>query len=77
MNAAPESVALRTTWGAYPTKPHALELWPGFVAVTNAFLDHASPRVAPRGSKRVSPGSRMLNEKKFIPLPQFTENSES
>ena len=46
-NDAPESAALRTAWGAYPTTPRALEAWPGFVTVTNAYLDHASPPVAP------------------------------
>ena len=42
-NDAPESAALRTAWGAYPATPGELEAWPGFVAVTNAFLDHAGP----------------------------------
>jgi len=46
-NEAPESAALRTAWGAYPTTPRALEAWPGFVTVTNAYLDHAGPPVAP------------------------------
>ena len=49
-NEAPESAALRTAWGAYPTTPRALEAWPGFVTVTNAFLDHAGPPVAPAAS---------------------------
>ena len=35
----PECDALRATWGAYPATPGALQAWPGFVAVTNAFLD--------------------------------------
>ena len=49
-NEAPESAALRTAWGAYPTTPRALESWPGFVAVTNAFLDSsAAPPTAPEG----------------------------
>ena len=34
----PENAALRATWGAYPD-PDAFQTWPGFVAVTNAFLD--------------------------------------
>ena len=42
-NDAPESAALRRVWGAYPAAPETLEAWPGFVAVTNAFLDHAGP----------------------------------
>ena len=43
----PESAALRAAWGAYPASPETLESWPGFVAVTNAFLDHAGPPAAP------------------------------
>jgi len=42
-NDAPESAALRAAFGAYPAAPETLEAWPGFVAVTNAFLDHAGP----------------------------------
>ena len=34
----PENAALRATWGAYP-EPEDFQTWPGFVAVTNAFLD--------------------------------------
>ena len=41
-NNAPEAAALRAAWGEYPETPDALQAWPGFVAVTNAFLD-ASP----------------------------------
>ena len=33
-----ENAALRATWGAYP-EPDDFQTWPGFVAVTNAFLD--------------------------------------
>ena len=36
---SPECDALRAAWGAYPATPGALQSWPGFVAVTNAFLD--------------------------------------
>ena len=35
---APEAAALRATWGAFP-EPDEFQTWPGFVAVTNAFLD--------------------------------------
>ena len=35
---APENAALRASWGAYPD-PEEFQTWPGFVAVTNAFLD--------------------------------------
>ena len=38
----PENAALRSTWGAFPA-PDEFQAWPGFVQVTNAFLD-ASPR---------------------------------
>ena len=31
-------VALRQRWGPFPT-PELLETWPGFVRVTNAFMD--------------------------------------
>ena len=35
---APENAALRKIWGAYP-EPDEFQTWPGFVAITNAFLD--------------------------------------
>ena len=38
-NDAPEAAALRAAWGEYPGTPDALQAWPGFVQVTNAFLD--------------------------------------
>ena len=34
----PESAMLRTRWGTFPD-PDEFQTWPGFVAVTNAFLD--------------------------------------
>ena len=34
----PENAALCATWGAFPD-PDEFQTWPGFVAVTNAFLD--------------------------------------
>ena len=40
-NNALEAAALRARWGAFP-EPEEFQTWPGFVAVTNAFLD-ASP----------------------------------
>ena len=36
---APEAAALRAAWGEYPGTSDALQAWPGFVQVTNAFLD--------------------------------------
>jgi len=35
---APEAAALRARYGAYP-EPAEFQTWPGFVAVTNAYLD--------------------------------------
>jgi hypothetical protein len=32
-------VALRQRWGPFPTRPELLEAWPGFIPVTNAFMD--------------------------------------
>jgi surface protein len=34
----PENAALRAIWGTYP-EPDEFQTWPGFVAVTNAYLD--------------------------------------
>ena len=51
---SPECDALRAAWGAYPASPETLESWPGFVAVTNAFLDHAGPPPIAPGHR--SPG---------------------
>ena len=65
---APESAALRTAWGAYPASPETLESWPGFVAVTNAYLDHAGPPIAPaavqyeRAVAEEEPGSPVLED---------------
>ena len=36
---APAQAALRRRWGPFPTRPEELEGWPGFVRVTNAFMD--------------------------------------
>ena len=30
---------MRQRWGPFPTRPELLETWPGFVPVTNAFMD--------------------------------------
>ena len=38
---SPECEGLRVAWGPYPATQGALQSWPGFVAVTNAFLDDA------------------------------------
>ena len=39
---APAQAALRYRWGPFPTRPEQLEAWPGFVPVTNAFMDVSS-----------------------------------
>ena len=61
-NDAPESAALRAAWGAYPSSPETLEAWPGFVAVTNAFLDHAGPPVAPAAISAYPPEAELEPE---------------
>ena len=54
---APENAALRAAWGAYPASPETLESWPGFVAVTNAFLDHEGQREPLQMEEREVPGA--------------------
>jgi len=36
---APAQAALRRRWGPFPTRSEQFEAWPGFVPVTNAFMD--------------------------------------
>jgi len=48
---SPECDALRAAWGPYPATPGALQAWPGFVAVTNAFLDYEAAH-GRRGDER-------------------------
>ena len=52
----PECDTLRAAWGAYPATPGALQSWPGFVAVTNAFLDDAEA-ACPFASGAIAPTS--------------------
>ena len=59
---SPECDALRAAWGAYPASPETLESWPGFVAVTNAFLDHAGPPVAPAAVSAYPPEAELAPE---------------
>jgi len=35
----PAQAPLRLRWGPFPTTPELLEAWPGFIPVTNAFMD--------------------------------------
>ena len=44
---APAQAALRRRWGPFPTRPEELEAWPGFVAVTNAFMDVSTGPAVP------------------------------
>ena len=52
-NNAPENAALRSRWGAFPA-PDEFQTWPGFVAVTNAFLDREAgePSANPKRESR-------------------------
>ena len=68
-NDAPESAALRAAWGAYPASPETLEAWPGFVQVTNAFLDHAGPPpIAPEAVQVEEEGPPVSEEPQEPPL---------
>ena len=59
----PENAALRARWGPFP-EPEEFQTWPGFVRVTNAFLDAtvldgeavASPGNVVVDAEPVSPG---------------------
>ena len=44
---APAQAALRRRWGPFPTRPEQLEAWPGFVPVTNAFMDVSTGPAVP------------------------------
>ena len=39
---APAQAELRRRWGPFPLRPEELEAWPGFVPVTNVFMDVSS-----------------------------------
>ena len=75
---SPEGDALRAAWGAYPASPETLESWSGFVAVTNAYLDHAGPPTAPaavqfeRAVAEEEPGSPFFEERQ-APLTMAEE----
>ena len=51
---APAQAALRRRWGPFPTRPEQLEAWPGFVPVTNAFMD-VSTEVLPAVPSPLAP----------------------
>jgi len=44
---APAQAALRNKWGPFPTRSEQLEAWPGFVSVTNAFMDVSTGPAVP------------------------------
>ena len=77
---SPEGDALRAAWGQYPASPETLESWPGFVAVTNAYLDHAGPPTAPAvvqfegAVAEEEPGSPVIEEQHTPPT--MTEELE-
>ena len=64
--------ALRATWGAYPATPGALQAWPGFVAVTNAFLDSDAADDRPTVAAAAEPVAAEAEE----PIAAETEESE-
>ena len=56
---APAQAPLRRRWGPFPTRPEQLEAWPGFVPVTNAFVD-ARDRTASTEVLRALPSAPPL-----------------
>ena len=76
---SPEGDALRAAWGAYPSSPETLESWSGFVAVTNAYLDHAGPPTAPaavqfeRAVAEEELGSPVMMEREMSGSPVIEE----
>ena len=76
-NQAPESAALRAAWGAYPASPETLESWPGFVAVTNAFLDHAGPPPTAPETIQVEEEGPPVSEEPYEPPLMMEEEREA
>ena len=62
----PENAALRARWGAYPD-PEELQTWPGFVRVTNAFLD----ATVLDGEAVTSPGNVVVDAEPVSPGISF------
>ena len=62
----PENAALRARWGAYPD-PEELQTWPGFVRVTNAFLD----ATVLDGEAVTSPGNVVVDAEPVSPSISF------
>ena len=44
---APAQAELRRRWGPFPLRPEELEAWPGFVPVTNVFMDVSTGPAVP------------------------------
>ena len=44
---APAQAELRRRWGPFPLRPEELEKWPGFVPVTNVFMDVSTGPAVP------------------------------
>ena len=62
----PENAALRARWGAYPD-PEEFQTWPGFVRVTNAFLD----ATVLDGEAVTSPGNVVVDAEPVSPSISF------
>ena len=62
----PENAALRARWGAYPD-PEEFQTWPGFVRVTNAFLD----ATVLDGEAVTSPGNVVVDAEPVSPGISF------
>ena len=74
---APENAALRAAWGAYPASPETLESWPGFVTVTNAYLDHAGPPPTAPETIQVEEEGPPVSEEPYEPPLMMEEEREA
>uniref|UniRef100_A0A7S3ZZU9 BspA family leucine-rich repeat surface protein n=1 Tax=Pelagomonas calceolata TaxID=35677 RepID=A0A7S3ZZU9_9STRA len=74
---SPEGDALRAAWGAYPASPETLESWSGFVAVTNAFLDHAGPPPTAPETVQVEEEGPPVSEEPYEPPLMMEEEREA
>ena len=74
---SPECDALRAAWGAYPASPETLEAWPGFVQVTNAYLDHAGPPTTAPETIQVEEEGPPVSEEPYEPPLMMEEEREA
>ncbi len=76
----PECDALRAAWGPYPATPAALQSWPGFVAVTNAFLDSDAADDRPAVATAAEPVAAEAEESEPVGasdvVPEVVEGEE-